>query len=78
MRRHDYSIPACAIGLILGRQIEAQLLNYYQISAGGLGYLLGRPIALVFLVLLIASLVYRPVLRLVRPPRPIVPAPVSP
>jgi putative tricarboxylic transport membrane protein len=66
MRRHDYSIPACAVGLILGKNIEQALINCFQISGGTIGYFLGRPIALTLLVLLIGSIVYRPVMQRLR------------
>jgi putative tricarboxylic transport membrane protein len=66
MRRHDYSIPACAVGLILGKNIEQALINCFQISGGGISYFLGRPIALTLFVLLVGSMVYRPVMDRVR------------
>jgi putative tricarboxylic transport membrane protein len=57
MQRHDYSVPACVVGLILGGKVETTLLQTYQISGGGqIGYFLGRPIALVLLALLLFSL----------------------
>lgn len=56
MRRYDYSIPAAVIGLLLGSMAEGELLRSIQISGGRFEYLLGRPITLVLLVLLIASL----------------------
>ena len=47
MQRHDYSVPACVVGLILGGKVEANLLQTYQISGSGqISYFLGRPIAL--------------------------------
>jgi putative tricarboxylic transport membrane protein len=66
MRRHDYSIPACAVGLILGKNIEGALINCFQISGGTIGYFLGRPIALTLLVLLVGSIVYRPTMQRLR------------
>jgi putative tricarboxylic transport membrane protein len=64
MQRHDYSVPACVVGLILGGKVEANLLQTYQISGGGqLDYLLERPIAMVLLALLLFSLFSRPLLQ---------------
>jgi putative tricarboxylic transport membrane protein len=63
MQRHDYSVPACVVGLILGGKVEVNLLQTYQISGGWqLGYFAGRPIALVLLVLLLFSLFSRPIM----------------
>lgn len=55
-RRYDYSVPACVIGMILGKMAEGSLLNTYQISGGELSYIFERPIALVIFVLMIVSL----------------------
>ena len=64
MQRHDYSVPACVVGLILGGKVETTLLQTYQISGGGqIGYFLGRPIALLLLALLLFSLFSRPILK---------------
>lgn len=64
MQRHEYSVPACVVGLILGGKVEVNLLQTYQISGGGqLGYFAGRPIALVLLVLLLTSLFGKPLMR---------------
>ncbi len=64
MQRHEYSVPACVVGLILGGKVEVNLLQTYQISGGGhLGYFAGRPIALVLLVLLLSSLFGKPIMR---------------
>ena len=64
MQRHDYSVPACVVGLILGGKVENALLQTYQISGGGqLSYFAGRPIALVLLVLLLFSLFSRPIMQ---------------
>lgn len=67
MQRHEYSVPACVVGLILGGKVEANLLQTYQISGGWQpGYFAGRPIALVLFVLLCLSLLSRPLLKLWR------------
>ena len=64
MQRHDYSVPACVVELILGGKVEANLLQTYQISGGGqISYFLGRPIALVLLALLLFSLFSRPIMQ---------------
>ena len=64
MQRHDYSVPACVVGLILGGKVEANLLQTYQISGGGqISYFLGRPIALILLALLLLSLFSRPLMQ---------------
>ena len=64
MQRHDYSVPACVVGLILGGKVEDALLQTYQISGGGqLSYFLGRPIAMVLLALLLFSLFSRPIMQ---------------
>ena len=64
MQRHDYSVPACVVGLILGGKVEGALLQTYQISGGGqLSYFLGRPIAMVLLALLLFSLFSRPIMQ---------------
>ena len=55
-KRFDYSIPACVIGLLLGGMADEMMIYTYQISGGQLSYLLQRPIAMTFLLLLILSL----------------------
>lgn len=56
LRKYDYSVPAAVIGLLLGRMAEGELLRSYQISGGSLGYVLERPVTLILLALLLASL----------------------
>jgi putative tricarboxylic transport membrane protein len=56
LRRYEYPVAAMAIGLILGKMAEGELLRSYQISGGQISYLLGRPITLILLLLLIVSL----------------------
>ncbi len=64
MQRHEYSVPACVVGLILGGKVEVNLLQTYQISGGGqLSYFAWRPIAMVLLVLLLLSLFGKPAVR---------------
>jgi len=55
-KRFDYSIPACVIGLLLGGMADEMMIYTYQISGGQLSYLLQRPIAMSFLLLLFLSL----------------------
>lgn len=64
MRRHDYPVAATVIGLLLGRMTEGELVRTMQISGRNpLGYMLERPIAMVFLVLLIVVSVLIPLMR---------------
>jgi putative tricarboxylic transport membrane protein len=56
MQRFDYPVAATVVGLLLGRLTEGALLRTYQMSGGDPLFLLGRPIALGFLLLLILSL----------------------
>jgi putative tricarboxylic transport membrane protein len=64
MQRHNYSVPACVVGLILGGKVEGALLQTYQISGGWqLSYFLGRPIAIVLFLLLLFSLFSRPIMQ---------------
>lgn len=63
MQRHEYSVPACVVGLILGGKVETTLLQTYQISGGWqISYFLGRPLALLLLAFLLFSLCSRPLL----------------
>ncbi|MCP5347910.1 MAG: tripartite tricarboxylate transporter permease [Gammaproteobacteria bacterium] len=55
-KRFDYSIPACVIGLLLGGMADEMMIYTYQISGGQFSYLLQRPIAMTFLLLLVLSL----------------------
>lgn len=56
MRRFDYPVAALVVGLLLGHMVEGEMLRSYQISGGYLDYFLGRPVFLVFLLLLVVSL----------------------
>jgi len=64
LRRYEYPVAGCAVGLILGKMAEGELLRTYQISGGEFfDYLLTRPIALVFIALLLASIFWEPLKR---------------
>ncbi len=63
LRRYDYPVAPMAIGLILGKMAEGELLRSYQISGGRLSYLLGRPITMIFVALLLISLFSGPLLK---------------
>lgn len=54
--RYGYSVPAAVVGLLLGNMTESSLIYTYQISGGQWGYLFERPIALLLLGLIFASL----------------------
>jgi putative tricarboxylic transport membrane protein len=56
MERYDYPVAAGVVGLLLGRMDERELIRTWQISEGELAFFLGRPVALIFGVLLILSL----------------------
>lgn len=62
LREHDFPVAAVVIGLLLGPTAENELLRSMQISGGDPAFLLERPVALVVLLLLLASLFY-PLLR---------------
>ena len=55
-RRFGYSVPAAVVGLLLGDMAESSLIYSWQISGGQWSYLLERPVALLILALLLASL----------------------
>ncbi|MEQ8165826.1 MAG: tripartite tricarboxylate transporter permease [Alphaproteobacteria bacterium] len=61
MKRYDYPVAAAVIGLLLGRMLETELIRSYQRSAGEVQFILERPIALVFFILLVLSL-FQPML----------------
>jgi len=56
LRKYRYSVAAAVIGMLLGGMAESELLRSFQISGGNFSYVLGRPITLILLALLIASL----------------------
>ncbi len=66
MRAYDYPVAATVVGLLLGHMAEGELLRTYQMSGGDPAFLLERPIALVFFVLLVSSLVWPIVGRRIR------------
>jgi len=66
-RRYGYSVPAAVVGLLLGDMTESSLIYTYQISGGQWSYLLERPIALLILGLLFASLFGRRLIGLLMP-----------
>ena len=57
MHKFDYPVQAAVVGLLLGRGTEGALLRTYQMSGGHLSFLLTRPIAIMMLILLVASIV---------------------
>ena len=62
MSRYDYPVAACVVGLLLGKMTEGELLRTVQMSGLDPGFILERPIAIVFFSLLAASLIW-PLLR---------------
>lgn len=55
-KRFGFSVPAAVIGILLGGMAEDSMIYLHQISGGQWSYLLERPMALVILALLAASL----------------------
>ena len=55
-KRFGFSVPAAVIGILLGGMAEDSVIYLHQISGGQWSYLLERPMALVILALLAASL----------------------
>jgi putative tricarboxylic transport membrane protein len=55
-KRYGYSVPAAVIGILLGGMAEDSIIYSYQISGGQWSYILERPITIVILLLLCASL----------------------
>ncbi|MGE4219440.1 MAG: tripartite tricarboxylate transporter permease, partial [Alphaproteobacteria bacterium] len=66
LNRYDYSIPAVVIGLLLGRMAEGELVRTFQISVGDPAYFLQRPVTIVLVVLLAASVFLPPLMRRMR------------
>lgn len=60
MTRNNYPVAATVIGLLLGGMMEGELVRSMQISGGQWGYVLHRPIAMVFLFLLVFCSVVQP------------------
>ncbi|MDH4125216.1 MAG: tripartite tricarboxylate transporter permease [Gammaproteobacteria bacterium] len=65
-KRFDYSVPAAVIGILLGSMAEDQVIYLYQISGGQWTYILERPVAIIILLLLVASLFGNKLLRLLQ------------
>lgn len=55
MHKFDYPVQAAVVGLLLGRGTEGALLRTFQMSGGHIEFLLTRPIAIIMLILLVAS-----------------------
>lgn len=55
-KRHNYSVPAAVVGILLGGMAEDSAIYTYQISGGQWSYFLERPVAMLILVLLLTSL----------------------
>lgn len=58
MVRHDYSVAAAALALILGERMEATLRQGILLSDGSFWIMLTRPITGVILAIAVAALVY--------------------
>jgi putative tricarboxylic transport membrane protein len=58
MRRYDYPVAATVVGLLLGHMAEGELLRSVQMSGLDPAFILERPIALGFLILLVLSLTW--------------------
>ncbi|MCP1337916.1 tripartite tricarboxylate transporter permease [Futiania mangrovi] len=57
MRRYEYPVAATVIGILLGGMIEGEMLRTYQLASGQFAeYVMGRPVTLILLLLLAASL----------------------
>jgi len=63
MVRYDYPVAATVIGLLLGKMVEGEMLRTYQMSGGDPAFILERPIALVFFLLLVLSIAWPFVVR---------------
>jgi putative tricarboxylic transport membrane protein len=66
MKTYDYPIAAAVVGLLLGRMVESELIRTYQISNGELAFFLTRPVAAIFAVLLVLSLLQPVIARWLR------------
>lgn len=55
-KRHEFSVPAAVIGILLGGMAEDSVIYLHQISGGQWSYLLERPMALAVLALMSVSL----------------------
>ncbi len=59
MRRYGFPVAATVVGLLIGGMAEGELVRSYQISGGHIGFVAGRPITLVLIALLVASVLPR-------------------
>lgn len=55
-KRYEYSVPAAVIGILLSQMAEDSMIYTYQISGGEVSYLFERPIAMLILALMLASM----------------------
>ncbi|MCJ8141026.1 tripartite tricarboxylate transporter permease [Falsirhodobacter halotolerans] len=55
LKRYGYSVVAVVIGLLLGLMMEGNLVRTWQLGGGGLTPIATRPISLVLLVVIIAT-----------------------
>ena len=63
MNKYGFSVIALAVGLLLGRLAEGNLLRTYQLSGGDPLFLTGRPIAMGILAVMVATLIWGPIQR---------------
>lgn len=59
MRRYHFPVAATVVGLLVGSMAEGELVRSYQISGGQISFIADRPITLVLVGLLLASLLPR-------------------
>lgn len=55
-RRYHFSVPAAVIGMLLGGMAESSLVQTLQISGGDVTYIFERPVTIVVVLLLLASI----------------------
>jgi putative tricarboxylic transport membrane protein len=56
LQRFRFPVVGTVVGLMLGQLVESEMIRSYQVSGGDLTFIFQRPIAMVFFVLLVASL----------------------
>lgn len=66
MKKYNYSVPGLVIGVLLGKMAESELLHCYQISGGHISYVLTRPMTLGIIALLLVSIGYQPLLKVIK------------
>ncbi|MGP9807105.1 tripartite tricarboxylate transporter permease [Halomonas sp. AOP12-C2-37] len=59
MRLYGFPVAATVVGLLVGSMAEGELVRSMQISGGSLGFILERPITLIFMALLLLSILPR-------------------